>query len=84
MLVTTRSIEAASPKSRARPISGAGCFTCTSVATPLEALGAINGKFGTWMAVTASQGFKPEWKTRSEMRSPAWTTNISEVPTARA
>ncbi|MCP8891732.1 DUF4113 domain-containing protein [Sphingomonas faeni] len=50
----------------------------------MGALDAINGRFGTWTAVTASQGSKPEWKMRSEMRSPAWTTNISEVPTVRA
>jgi DNA polymerase V len=50
----------------------------------MGALDAINGKFGTWTAVTASQGFKREWKMRSEMRSPAWTTNIIDVPTVRA
>ncbi|MDY0969333.1 DUF4113 domain-containing protein [Sphingomonas sp. CFBP9021] len=50
----------------------------------MGALDAFNGKFGTWTAVTASQGFKREWKMRSEMRSPAWTTNISEVPSVRA
>jgi DNA polymerase V len=46
----------------------------------MGALDAINGKFGTWTAVTASQGFKREWK----MRSRTWTTNISEAPTVRA
>ncbi|MEG8058032.1 Y-family DNA polymerase [Sphingomonas sp. 22L2VL55-3] len=50
----------------------------------MGALDAINGKFGTWTAVTATQGFKRDWKMRSEMRSPAWTTNIAEVPTVRA
>jgi nucleotidyltransferase/DNA polymerase involved in DNA repair len=50
----------------------------------MEALDAINGKFGTWTAVTATQGFKREWKLRSEMRSPAWTTKIADVPTVRA
>ncbi|WP_353443982.1 DUF4113 domain-containing protein [Sphingomonas faeni] len=44
----------------------------------------INGKFGTWTAVTAAQGFKRERKMRSEMRSPAWTTDIAQVPTVRA
>jgi nucleotidyltransferase/DNA polymerase involved in DNA repair len=44
----------------------------------------INGRFGKWTAVTASQGFRREWKLRSEMRSPAWTTSIAEVPTVRA
>jgi DNA polymerase V len=50
----------------------------------MGALDAINGKFGTWTAVTASQGFKRDWKMRSEMRSPAWTTAISQVPSVRA
>jgi nucleotidyltransferase/DNA polymerase involved in DNA repair len=50
----------------------------------MEALDEINGRFGKWTAVTASQGFRREWKLRSEMRSPAWTTSIAEVPTVRA
>ncbi|USR00136.1 Y-family DNA polymerase [Sphingomonas aerolata] len=50
----------------------------------MGALDAINGKFGTWTAVTATQGFKREWKLRSEMRSPAWTTKIADVPAVRA
>ncbi|SFP99860.1 Y-family DNA polymerase [Sphingomonas rubra] len=50
----------------------------------MGALDEINGRFGRWTAVTASQGFKREWKLRSEMRSPSWTTSISEVPTVRA
>ena len=50
----------------------------------MGALDAINGKFGSWTAVTATQGFKREWKLRSEMRSLAWTTRIADVPTVRA
>jgi nucleotidyltransferase/DNA polymerase involved in DNA repair len=50
----------------------------------MGALDAINGKYGTWTAVTGTQGFKREWKLRSEMRSPAWTTKIADVPTVRA
>jgi nucleotidyltransferase/DNA polymerase involved in DNA repair len=50
----------------------------------MAALDDINGRFGTWTAVTASQGFKREWKARSVMRSPAWTTDIAQVPTVRA
>ena len=49
----------------------------------MSALDDINGRFGKWTAVTASQGFEREWKRRSEMRSPAWTTNLAEVPTVR-
>ncbi|MCU6453920.1 Y-family DNA polymerase [Sphingomonas sp. A2-49] len=50
----------------------------------MSALDEINGRFGRWSVVTASQGFKREWKLRSEMRSPAWTTSIAEVPTVKA
>ncbi|MFC3557286.1 DUF4113 domain-containing protein, partial [Sphingomonas qilianensis] len=50
----------------------------------MGALDEINGRFGKWTAVTASQGFRREWKLRSEMRSPAWTTSITEVPMVRA
>jgi nucleotidyltransferase/DNA polymerase involved in DNA repair len=50
----------------------------------MSALDDINGRFGKWTAVTASQGFRREWKLRSEMRSPSWTTSIAEVPTVRA
>ena len=50
----------------------------------MTALDELNGRFGKWTAVTASQGFRREWKMRSEMRSPAWTTSIAEVPTVRA
>jgi DNA polymerase V len=50
----------------------------------MGALDEINGRFGKWTAVTAGQGFRREWKLRSEMRSPAWTTRITEVPTVKA
>ena len=50
----------------------------------MGALDEINGRFGKWTAVTASQGFRREWKLRSEMRSPAWTTSLEEIPTVRA
>lgn len=50
----------------------------------MAALDEVNGRFGTFTAVTAGQGFKRQWRLRSEMRSPAWTTRIDEVPTVRA
>ncbi len=50
----------------------------------MGALDEINGRFGKWTAVTASQGFRREWKLRSAMRSPSWTTSIADVPTVRA
>ena len=50
----------------------------------MTALDEINGRFGRFSAVTASQGFKRDWKARSEMKSPAYTTRLAEVPTVRA
>jgi nucleotidyltransferase/DNA polymerase involved in DNA repair len=50
----------------------------------MGALDEINGRFGRWTAVTASQGFRREWKLRAENRSPAWTTRLAEVPTVKA
>ncbi len=50
----------------------------------MGAIDEINGRFGKFAAVTAAQGFKREWKMRSEMRSPSWTTDLAEVPTVRA
>ncbi len=50
----------------------------------MGALDEINTRFGKFAATTASQGFKREWKMRSEMKSPAWTTDIREVPSVRA
>jgi DNA polymerase V len=50
----------------------------------MTALDEINGRFGRFSAVTASQGFKRDWKARSDMKSPAYTTRLAEVPTVRA
>ncbi|BCA58151.1 Y-family DNA polymerase [Sphingomonas sp. HMP6] len=50
----------------------------------MSALDEINGRFGSWTAVTASRGFSREWRVRSEMRSPAWTTDLADVPRVRA
>ena len=50
----------------------------------MAALDDINGRYGKWTAVTASQGFRREWKLRAGNRSPAWTTRLEEVPIVRA
>jgi nucleotidyltransferase/DNA polymerase involved in DNA repair len=50
----------------------------------MGALDSINARFGTWTAVTGTQGFRREWRMRSEMRSPAWTTDILQVPLVQA
>jgi len=50
----------------------------------MAALDAVNGKYGRFTAVPAAQGFKRQWKLRSQMKSPAWTTNLTELPTVHA
>lgn len=46
----------------------------------MTALDEVNGRFGRFTAVPATQGFARGWRARSESRSPAWTTRIEEVP----
>lgn len=50
----------------------------------MAALDDVNGRFGKFTAITASQGFRRQWRLRSEMKSPAWTTSLAEIPTVRA
>lgn len=50
----------------------------------MAALDAVNDRYGKLTAVPAAQGFRRSWKLRSEMKSPAWTTLIEEVPVALA
>ncbi|WP_061778808.1 Y-family DNA polymerase [Sphingomonas sanguinis] len=50
----------------------------------MAALDQVNGRFGKLTIVTAGQGFRRQWQLRSDMRSPAWTTNIADVPIATA
>lgn len=50
----------------------------------MAAIDEVNGRFGKFTTATASQGFKREWRLRSEMRSPAWTTQIDQVPVVLA
>mgnify|MGYP005991763973 CR=1 FL=1 len=49
----------------------------------MTALDEVNGRYGRFTAAPAAQGFKREWKARSDSRSPAWTTRIEEVPVIR-
>jgi DNA polymerase V len=48
------------------------------------AMDEVNERFGKFTAVPAVQGFKRQWAARSEMRSPNYTTRLSEVPLVRA
>ncbi len=50
----------------------------------MHALDQINGKFGRMTAVPGSQGFDRPWKMRADMKSPAWTTRIDELPIVKA
>ena len=50
----------------------------------MSALDAVNRRHGRMTVVPAAQGFKRPWKMRAEMKSPAWTTRIEDLPTVRA
>lgn len=50
----------------------------------MTAMDEVNGQFGKFTAVPATQGFRREWTARSESRSPNYTTRIAEVPAVRA
>lgn len=50
----------------------------------MGALDSVNNRFGRFAAVPATQGFKRDWKMRADMKSPAWTTRIEDVPRVRA
>ncbi|RZK03384.1 MAG: Y-family DNA polymerase [Novosphingobium sp.] len=50
----------------------------------MRAMDAVNGRFGKFTAVPATQGFRRGWSARSEARSPNYTTQITDVPAVRA
>ena len=50
----------------------------------MSALDSVNGKYGRMTVVPAAQGFERKWKMRADMKSPAWTTKITDVPSVRA
>ena len=50
----------------------------------MTAIDEVNGRFGKFTAVTATQGFRRGWAARSDARSPSYTTRIAEVPAVRA
>jgi len=50
----------------------------------MGALDSVNSRFGRFAAIPATQGFKRDWKMRADMKSPAWTTRIEDVPRVRA
>lgn len=50
----------------------------------MGALDSINGRFGRFTVIAGVQGFEREWRARADMKSPAYTTRIAEVPVVRA
>ncbi|SFF89663.1 MULTISPECIES: DUF4113 domain-containing protein [Methylobacterium] len=52
----------------------------------MTAMDACNSRFGRGAVVPARAGLieKRTWSTKFEMRSPRFTTRLSEVPTVRA
>ncbi|MEJ5979645.1 Y-family DNA polymerase [Novosphingobium sp. PS1R-30] len=50
----------------------------------MAAMDEVNGRFGKFAAVPATQGFKRGWAARSDSRSPNYTTRIADVPAVRA
>ena len=50
----------------------------------IGALDAINQRYGKFTVVPGVQGFRRTWKTRADMKSPAWTTRLDEVPRVAA
>lgn len=50
----------------------------------MQAMDDVNGRFGKFTAVPATQGYKRAWSARSESRSPDYTTRLADVPTVRA
>lgn len=50
----------------------------------LSALDSINGKFGRGSLYLARTSHNPAWKLRSDLKSPAYTTDLRQAPLARA
>lgn len=50
----------------------------------MAALDDLNGRFGRGSLVLARTGLRKTWAVRAEMRSPAYTTRLAEVPIVAA
>ena len=53
-------------------------------ASLMEALDAINQKYGRGTVAPAAIGKKRDWQTKFEMRSPEYTTCLADIPTVNA
>lgn len=50
----------------------------------MNAIEAINGKYGTRTIHLAVEGLQKKWSMRSELRTPSYTTRWTDIPTAYA
>ncbi|MCF1450512.1 DUF4113 domain-containing protein [Agrobacterium vitis] len=48
------------------------------------ALDAVNDRWGRKTLILASEGFKRPFNVKAEMRSPRYTTRLSDLPVVRA
>ena len=46
----------------------------------MEVMDGINRRYGTGTMVIAAQGIEPNWKMRRELKSPNFTTKLSDIP----
>jgi len=49
----------------------------------MEALDGVNARFGRGSLFVARTGVRKAWAVRADMRSPAYTTRLGEVPVLR-
>lgn len=49
----------------------------------MQALDAVNARFGKKTMVLASEGFTRTWQLRADHRSPRYTTRLSDLPVVR-
>ena len=50
----------------------------------MSVIDSLNKRYGSGTVRFASEGMRQEWKMRSDMRSPRYTTNWNELPVVRA
>jgi DNA polymerase V len=50
----------------------------------MSVIDALNKRYGSGTIRFASEGMRQEWKMRSDMRSPRYTTNWNELPIVKA
>ena len=50
----------------------------------MRALDNVNARYGRDTLAFGTTGFKRQWRTRADMKSPRWTTRIDELPIVRS